>query len=98
MLVAAGAEVVMREDRADGAVFAVVVDERVGPPALDQGLRADESAVRPRAKGRVGGGREYLRPADGLLISVVGGDAAADFFRRERAALIVPAIARAVRR
>src|ERR1044071_4917746 len=98
MLVSAGAEVIVREDCADGAIFSVVINKRIGPPSLDQRLRAYECSVRPCAERGIGHGRKNLSPANRSLISIVGSNAATHFFRRERAALVVPAVARAVRR
>ena len=40
MLVRTGTKVIMGEDRADGAVVAVIVFQRIGPPTLDAGLRS----------------------------------------------------------
>ena len=104
VLVRAGAEVIVRKHCADGAVLARAVEQRVGPPSLYGRLRADKIAhsvavvVRPCAKQRVDYGVKNLRAAACVLESVVCFDALLNFAGRESAVLIVPAVARAVRR
>ena len=127
LLVRTGAEMVMREHRAQGVVLAVFgVEDRVGIPALHGALRAAERTV----------SRQYFQrqlfgifraealflqgQAIGIALAillekrvgfelerrisilgcghVVGADALTHLFGREGAVLIIPAIARTIRR
>jgi hypothetical protein len=111
MLVRAGAEVIVREDRADRAVPASAIEQRIRPPALDRRLRAAPEVLvaaarisaeaariarhRPAVLEQWIGLQRQRRRRPGLR---EGRDALAHFIGGERAILVVPPVARAVRR
>src|SRR5687767_1666276 len=94
LLVRGRSKVIVREDRAERAVFAREVQRRISEPALDGCLCAERTEERMRLGFKRGlvGAVEGLQTACG----VDGVNAFEHFARRKRAVFIVETIARAV--
>ena len=90
LLVRTGAEVVMSEDRTDGAVVSLIVDKGVGPPALYSGLSAHPLIIGAWTEDRMGFlCQQLLTTVVGDLPDIVGMDSLPHLFRREGTVLVV---------